>query len=104
MKTYAGFIWTQIWQRLAVTLLQETMTKLLRIYKTHDSTSDIGGLERERSGDCLGFDMTNSNTGIKKEASTILQEVLRRQLLCIWAACRHHVLELVIGAPFTDLF
>ena len=50
----------------------------------------------------MGFDTTSSNTGIRKGACTILQEVLQRQLL--WMACRHHVLELVIGAAFGELF
>jgi hypothetical protein len=42
----------------------------------------------------LGFDSTSSNTGDHKG--------LNKQLL--WLACRHHILELVIGAAYTKLF
>ena len=50
----------------------------------------------------VGFDTTSSNTGVHKGACTILQQLLGRQLL--WLACRHHILELVVGAAFTQLF
>ena len=32
----------------------------------------------------------------------MLQQLLGRQIL--WLACRHHILELVVGAAFTELF
>ena len=50
----------------------------------------------------IGFDTTSSNTGVHRGACTLLQQLLDRQLL--WLACRHHVLELVVGAAFTELF
>jgi hypothetical protein len=42
----------------------------------------------------VGFDTTSSNTGVHRGACTIL----------LWLACRHHVLELVVGAAFKELF
>ena len=41
-------------------------------------------------------------TPIHKGACTGLQQLLGRQIL--WLACRHHILELVVGAAFTELF
>ena len=45
-----------------------------------------------------GFDTTSSNKG----CCTVLQQLLGRQIL--WVACRHHILELVLKAAFTELF
>ena len=50
----------------------------------------------------VGFDTTSSNTGVHRGACTILQQLLNRQIL--WMACRHHVLELIVGAAFKHLF
>ena len=50
----------------------------------------------------FGFDTTSSNTGVHRGACTLLQQLLDRQLL--WLACRHHILELVIGAAFRSIF
>ena len=49
-----------------------------------------------------GFDTTSSNTGVHKGCCTVLQQLLGRQML--WVACRHHILELVLKAAFTELF
>ena len=96
--------------RLAVVLVQEE-NKILCITKTEDST---GKVEAEKVKEVLeswkitekiiacGFDTTSSNTGVHKDSCTILQRLLQRQLL--WLACRHHILEIVIGAAFTELF
>ena len=97
--------------RLAVTLFQESGTDLLSIAKTEDSTGEGEAraiheiLEQWEVTDnviAMCFDMTSANTGINKGACKILQKKLKRQL--IWMACRHHVLELVIGAAFKELF
>ena len=97
--------------RLAVVLVQEQDNKILCISKTENAT---GRTEAEMVKQTLddwkiaekiiasGFDTTSSNTGVHKGAITILQELLDRQLL--WLACRHHILELVVGAAFTELF
>ena len=97
--------------RLAVVLVQEEENKILCITKTEDST---GKVEAEKVKEVLeswkitekiiacGFDTTSSNTGVHKGSCTILQQLLQRQLL--WLACRHHILEIVIGAAFTELF
>ena len=92
-------------------LVQEKENKILCITKTDDST---GRTEAETIKQTLdswqltekiiacGFDTTSSNTGIHKGACTLLQQLLGRQIL--WLACRHHILELVVGAAFTELF
>ena len=97
--------------RLAILFVAEEENKILSILKTADST---GKTEAEAVKDSLdswsltekiaavGFDTTSSNTGVHRGAVTILQQLLNKQLL--WLACRHHVLELIIGAAFTELF
>lgn len=97
--------------RLAVTLHQESGTKLLNISKTEDSTGETEAKKiRETLSDwkvdshviAMGFDTTSSNTGVNKGACKVLQEVLDQQLL--WMACRHHTLELILSSAFTELF
>ena len=97
--------------RLAVVLVQEEENKILAICKTSSST---GRTEAEKVQEILhdwnltekivavGFDTTSSNTGVHRGACTILQQLLNRQIL--WMACRHHVLELIVGAAFKHLF
>jgi len=46
------------------------------------------------------FDTTSSNTGRLSGACVILQQLLGRSLLHL--ACRHHILELIAGAAFTE--
>ena len=49
-----------------------------------------------------GFDTTAANTGLYKGACTILQKLLQRQIF--WMACRHQILEPVVGSAFKHLF
>ena len=44
------------------------------------------------------FDTTSSNTGRSMGACVLLEQMLGKELL--YLACRHHVLELVVGAVF----
>ena len=85
--------------------------KILCIAETEDSTGRTEAETVKKTLDswnlaekiiALGFDTTSSNTGINRGACTILQQLLNKQLL--WLACRHHVMELVLGAAFTELF
>ena len=50
----------------------------------------------------LCYDTTSSNTGQLKGAVVQLETMLERRLLRL--ECRHHVLELVLGAVSTALF
>ena len=89
--------------RLAMVLVQEEENKILAITKTSNST---GKVEAEKVKEILdnwsvtdqiiacGFDTTAANTGLYKGACTILQQLIKIQIL--WMACRHHVLELVV--------
>ena len=96
--------------RLAVVLVQHPDNKILCISKLESST---GKVEAETVKEALddwdvtdkiiacGFDTTSSNTGVRNGSCVLLQQLLSRQLL--WLACRHHILELVIGAAFFQL-
>ena len=97
--------------RLAVVLVQKEENKILCIARTDDSTGKTEAESVKKSLDdwqltsyivSMGFDTTSSNTGVHKGACTLLQQLLDRNLL--WMACRHHILELVIGDTFTTLF
>jgi len=44
------------------------------------------------------FDTTSSNTGRSMGACVLLEQMLGKELL--YFACRHHVMELVVGAVF----
>ena len=96
--------------RLAVVLVQKEENKILCIASTDDSTGKTEAESVKKSLDdwqltsyivSMGFDTTSSNTGFHKGACTLLQQLLDRNLL--WMACRHHILELVIGNTFTTL-
>ena len=50
----------------------------------------------------LCYDTTSSNTGSLKGAVTILDDIMRKKLLHL--ECRHHVLELIVGAVAATLF
>lgn len=103
--------YTIITPRLAVVLVQENSNKLLCVAKVEEST---GKVEAEKVKEVLdnwgvtekviacGFDTTSANTGVHKGACVLLQELLQRLLL--WLACRHHILELILGAAFIKLF
>ena len=97
--------------RLAIVLVQEDSNKILGIVKTESSTGKAEAEAVKKALDeweitekiiACGFDTTSSNTGVRKGACTLLQELLSRQIL--WLACRHHILELVVGAAFFELF
>ena len=49
-----------------------------------------------------GFDTTSVNTGCKRGAVLLLEKKFGRDLLAL--PCRHHILELIIGAVFDELF
>ena len=50
-------------------------------------------------GEAMSFDTTASNTGPRIGACTLVQQKLKKKLLSL--ACRHHILEIVVGAVFT---
>ena len=86
--------------RLAVVLIQEEdSTGRTEADKVKEIIDDWNLTEKIIA---VGFDTTSSNTGVHKGACTILQQLLNRQIL--WMACRHHVLELVVGSAFKQLF
>ena len=97
--------------RLAVVLVQKDDNNILCIARTDDSTGKTEAETVKKALDdwdlssyiiAFGFDTTSSNTGVYREACTLLQQFLDRQLL--WLACRHHIRELVIGAAFRSIF
>nr|XP_047144136.1 uncharacterized protein LOC124817753 [Hydra vulgaris] len=49
------------------------------------------------------FDTTACNTGVRNEAATLLEECKSIKTL-LWLACRHHVLELILGSFWKALF
>ena len=49
----------------------------------------------------LCFDTTASNTGQHKGACTLIEQMLHKDLL--YTACRHHIMELLIGAAFEQV-
>jgi hypothetical protein len=57
------------------------------------------GLEDHIIG--MSFDTTASNTGGKKGAAVLLEQMLGKQLLNL--ACRHHIQELIAEAVFSEL-
>jgi len=48
----------------------------------------------------LCFDTTASNTGKKARACILLEEKLQHNML--YFACRHHMMEFIIGAAFEN--
>ncbi|XP_065080138.1 uncharacterized protein LOC135702986 [Ochlerotatus camptorhynchus] len=50
----------------------------------------------------MGFDTTAANTGSMKEACTLIEKHLGRDLL--WFACRHHIVELLMSFAWDTLF
>ena len=48
------------------------------------------------------FDTTACNIGVKNGAATLLKESKSMKAV-LWLACRHHILELILGA-FLELF
>ena len=92
--------------RLAVGLVQHPENKILTVAKLESSTGKVEAetvkevLDRWELADKIivcGFDTTSSNTGIRNGSCVLLQQLL-------WLACRHHIMELVIGSAFFQLF
>jgi len=50
----------------------------------------------------LVFDTTASNTGTTKGAAGLFEQKLEKKLF--YSACRHHILEIIIGAVWKTLF
>jgi len=50
----------------------------------------------------LVFATTANNTGLKNGACTFIETTVGQELA--WIACRHHMMELVLGSVFTKLF
>lgn len=50
----------------------------------------------------LVFDTTSSNSGIQRGASKLLEDMLNRKVF--YLACRHHILEIIVGAVWEKLF
>ena len=93
--------------RLAVVLIQHPENKILSITRTESSTGKVEAetvkavLDEWELTDKIiacGFDTTSSNTGIRNGSCVLLQQLHSCQL-----ACRHHIMELVIGAAFFQL-
>jgi hypothetical protein len=96
---------------LSVVLVQEVEIKILYIARKGDFTGKIEADSVKKALGIwhfaeqiivLGFDITYCSSGVHNGASTILQQLLDRQLLLL--ARRHHILELVVRAAFTELF
>jgi hypothetical protein len=49
------------------------------------------------------FDTTACNTGVRSGAATLLEDCKSMKTL-LWLACRHHILELILGAFWSSLF
>ena len=61
-----------------------------------DAVEDWGIANQIRA---MCFDTTSSNTGRMNGACVLIEQGLKVELLFL--ACRHHILELVVGAVFT---
>ena len=96
--------------RLPVILSSNGSTKLLKVSKLDNSTGSAQsdaifdalqewGLTDVVTGFCC--DTTPSNTGCLNGAATLLQLLLKRDILLL--ACRHHILELVLRSSFESL-
>lgn len=97
--------------RIAIVVTGLNIQKILAIAKTDDGSgvvvSDIvhEHLQAWTIPDsivAMCTDTTLSNTGGTNGACVLLEKKLERNL--IYLACRHHVLELIIGAVFVMLF
>ena len=50
----------------------------------------------------LVFDTTASNSGLKKGACALIKRSIGQDLA--WAACCHHIMELILASSFSTLF
>lgn len=67
--------------------------EILKLLKQWNVTNNVKGM-------C--FDTTASNSGLKNGSCAIIERSLGRQLYSY--ACRHHILELIIGAVYNEMF
>lgn len=93
--------------RLPILVSGKRVTQLLAVAKlptgsgeaqaaaVHEALLDWGIAEKVRA---MCFDTTSSNTGRSIGTCILLEQKLGRELLSL--VCRHHVMELVIGAVF----
>lgn len=97
--------------RIAIVVTGFNIQKILAIAKTDDGSgvvvSDIVHEHLEAwsildSIVAMCTDTTGANTGVNQGACVRLERKMKRNL--IYLACRHHVLELIIGAIFVMLF
>lgn len=51
---------------------------------------------------CMSFDTTAANTGRRNGACILLEQKMDKDML--WLACRHHILEIMLGAVFSQAF
>jgi hypothetical protein len=97
--------------RIAVVVTSLNTSKLLGIPKVASGTGQMQAenvhqllIDWNLAGKIVGmsFDTTSANTGIHKGACTILEQMLEKNLL--YLACRHHILELLAGNAFHEVF
>ena len=97
--------------RLPVLVTNETEEKLLHIFKLKDGTGSTMSksiyfalcghkLDKQVLGMC--YDTTASNTGVKKGACVLLENLLGRDLLNL--SCRKHIFEILLEAEFNGHF
>jgi len=96
--------------RLVVLVSGEGVMKLLRVPKLTRGTGEeqanavfqlLDEWNIVNRVNCMCFDTTASNTGIKKGTCTILEQKIRRNLLGL--AYRHHIFEIIISKLFNYL-
>lgn len=97
--------------RIAIVVTGWDIQKILAIAKTDDGTgvvvSDtvhehLDGWSIVESIVAMCTDTTSANTGKNNGALVLFEKKINRNL--IYLACRHHMLELIIGAVFQVLF
>lgn len=97
--------------RIAIVVSGLNIQKILAIAKTDDGkgavVSDTVHEHLEawsilESIVAMCTDTTGANTGVANGACVLLEKKRKRNL--IYLACRHHMLELIIGAIFVMLF
>ncbi|KAG0714162.1 hypothetical protein GWK47_001666 [Chionoecetes opilio] len=110
-KLVEGMAGEGIAERLPILVSGDGIHKLLMVPKLAAGTGVLTGQavydaakEWDLVDNIIGmcFDTTVSNTGLKEGACVHIMKHVKRNLLHF--ACRHHVLELVVGAAFTVCF
>jgi hypothetical protein len=93
--------------RLPVLVSGKGLSQLLTVAKLPSGTGEaqaaavFGAIEDWGIADSIRamcFDTTSSNTGWIAGACVLLEKKLEKELLLL--ACRHHIMELIIGAVF----